>query len=214
MLASVDSDAGRAGRERKNGGGADAWVGASEREVEIACLQISRRLLYAPFKVVAFLPAAGAPPLLPLLVRVARGLFRFEPPRSGVIGPWRGWDGSPDEPGSLDRSGHAPVLRPLPGGDAPDLIVPPRAPDADTALLSLQLALRRIEGRHPRVLLDLTGWADEARSGLLETLLAIADGAVVVGTVGRTRVAELRAAAGLIPAIKTVGVVLLGAQVA
>jgi hypothetical protein len=184
------------------------WVGASEEAVEIACAQIARRLLRGSRKVVGFLAAPGVPSLLPILVRVARALFQFEPRRVGIIGPWQGWDGRADEPGSLDDKGHGPVLRPLPGVGGPELVVPPRSPDPDTALLSLQLALRRIDERFPQVLVDLTGWVRAPE--VLSVAVGLTAGTAIVAAVGRTKLTDMRRAWARVRPDKNLGVMLVG----
>ncbi|HET6283054.1 MAG TPA: hypothetical protein VFH73_18990, partial [Polyangia bacterium] len=186
------------------------WIGASEQAVEVACARIARRLRRDPLRIVGFLAAPGVPSLLPVMVRVGRALFAFEPRRVGIIGPWQDWDGTADEPGSLDVKGHGPVLRPLPGLGSPDLVVPPRAPDPDTALLSLQLALRRTDDRFPQVLLDLTGWVGPSLQDVLSVAVGLTGGTAIVAAVGLTTLTDMRRTWAKVRPDKNLGVVLVG----
>lgn len=208
MLPAVTGENGD-GHSRAGAPAPYPWMGATEQQVEIACAQIARRLLQARLKLVGFLPAPGVPALLPLMLRIAEALFRFEPRPVAIIGPWTTWDGTVGEPGNLDPKGHGPVLRPLPGAGAASLVVPPHAPDPDTALLSLQLALRRINERFARVLLDLGDWVGP-RDDVLSVAVRLTDASTVVGAVGRTGIEELRRTAVALPDDKNLGALLIG----
>src|SRR5579872_3134512 len=132
------------------------WRGAAPTEMEMACTQIARRLIAGGRKAVGFLAAPGSGDLLPLLVRLGAALFPFQQRQSAVVPAWREWDEPPPNTRRLGDDDHGPSLRPLRGEAGPTLLVPPPCPDASTAALSLQLALRRIERKFPQALIDLT----------------------------------------------------------
>ncbi|HVR63397.1 MAG TPA: hypothetical protein VMU50_15960 [Polyangia bacterium] len=185
------------------------WRGAEPTDLDLACAQIARRLIAGGRRTIGFLAAPGSGDLLPLLVRVAAALYPFQERQAAVIPDWPEWDDPPPGTPRLGAADHGPSVRPLPGAGGPTLLVPPPVPDADTAVLSLQLALRRMEQRYAQALIDLTGLAG-AGAAELAPAARLVDVITVVGTRGRTKVAELRRMAYRIPDGKSLGVVLIG----
>ncbi|HXI57950.1 MAG TPA: hypothetical protein VNO55_17920 [Polyangia bacterium] len=185
------------------------WRGAKASDLEMACAQIARRLLASGRTVVGFLPTPGSRDLVPLLVRLGRALFPFQQRQAAVVPPWRQWDDASEDALRLGDGQHAPSLRPVPGQAGPTLVVPPACPDASTAVLSLQLALRRMDRRFPQVLVDLTGLTG-IEPGNPMAVLRLVDGVAVVGRQGKTLVGELQRAAREIGDDKSLGVVVVG----
>jgi hypothetical protein len=185
------------------------WRGAKPSDLEMACAQIARRLLASGRRVVGFLPTPGSRELLPLLVRLGRALFAFQQRQTAVVPPWRQWDEAAENALRLGDGQHAPSLRTIPGDCGPTLVVPPSCPDASTAVLSLQLALRRMDHRFPQVLIDLTGLTGYEPDNPM-AVLRLVDGVAVVGRRGKTLVGELGRAAREIGDDKSLGVVVVG----
>ncbi|HEX3695826.1 MAG TPA: hypothetical protein VH374_10585 [Polyangia bacterium] len=185
------------------------WKGTSPADLELACTQIARRLIAAGKKSIGFLPAPGSGDLLPLLVRVGGALYPFAQRQAAVIPAWQRWDAPPPGAGRLGDDEHGPSLRPLGGEAGPTLLVPPLCPDASTAALSLQLALRRMDKLFPHALVDLSGLSGAAPEDRQATLRLV-DGVTVVGTRKRTTVHQLRLASQQIPNDKDLGAVLIG----
>ena len=185
------------------------WRGAAPADLELACTQIARRLIAAGRRAIGFVPVAGSGDLLPLLVRLAAALYPFQQRQAAVIPDWPTWDSAPPETRRLGADEHGPTLRPLAGEAGPTLLVPPPCPDGDTAALSLQLAVRRLEKKFPQALIDLTGFAGRDAAEIASASRLV-DGVAVVATPGRTSVASLKRASRLVPAEKNLGALLIG----
>jgi hypothetical protein len=185
------------------------WRGAKRSDLEMACAQIARRLIASGRTAIGFLPAPGCRELFPLLVHLGRALFPFQQRQSAVVPPWRQWDDAPENTRRLGDGHHAPSLRVIPGEGGPTLVVPPSCPDASTAMLSLQLTLRRMDKRFPQALIDFTSLG-EAEPDDPAAVLRLVDGVAVIGTQGKTSVHQLQRTARQIPDGKNLGVVVIG----
>ncbi len=185
------------------------WQGAAPGDLELACTQIARRLIASGRKAIGFAPSPGSGDLLPLLVRLGAALYPFQERQVAVVPDFKAWNVPPSETRRLGIDEHGPSVRPLPGAAGPTLLVPPPCPDAETAALSLQLALRRADGKYPQVLIDLSSLAGVDAVDLVAAA-RLCDGVAVVGTRGRTMVSALRRTAGRTPSDKSLGVLLIG----
>jgi hypothetical protein len=77
-------------------------------------------------------------------------------------------------------------------------------------LLSLQLALRRIDERFPQVLLDLTGWVGPSLQDVLSVAVGLTGGTAIVAAVGLTTLTDMRRTWAKVRPDKNLGVVLVG----
>lgn len=178
-----------------------SWPGIDEAEVAATCAAMARRLAASQAKAIAFLPAAGAPNLGPLLVRLADALAGFVGAKVGVIPRWRSWardPGGADDKGALRLRGMGPNVV---------AIVPPAARESRAAALALQPILWGLPEGVARVLVDLSAYTFE---GAWPGAGVLADAVIVTvparGAYARKVDALLRA----IPDGKCIGTILVG----
>jgi hypothetical protein len=166
------------------------------------CAALARRLAATDARALGVLPAAGAPNLGPLLVRLAGALAGFVGGKVGVVPRWRSWA---KDPGGADGDHGELRLRAM----GPDVVavVPPAARDSRAAALALQPVLWELPAGIVRAVFDLSGYGEE---GAWPGAGVLADGVLVAvpARVARaSRVADLLAA---IPDGKCIGTILIG----
>jgi hypothetical protein len=179
-----------------------AWPGADEGELTVACGAMARRLSASPARVIGVVPAAEAPNLGPLLVRVAGALAGFVGGRVGVVPRWRSWG---KDSGAADDDVATLRLRAM----GPDVvaIVPAASANARVAALAVQDALWSLPAGIARVLVDLSGYS---AAGHLPGAGALADGLVLAVPARRARRARVEKLLAAIPEGKALGTILVG----
>jgi hypothetical protein len=183
------------------------WPGSPDDELVAAATRIARHIVRARSRIVALLPVNGKDPLddrlAPVLLRLAEALIAFSDSSVAIIDTWRTWPWGEAVEWGQTAAHRSRWLRPrilevapVPCGDA----------SAATVALQNALAAPRPDG----VLTTLVNLGGYAGRGAVPAALGLADAAVLVVSLRRTRRRAVADVAEHVQGGKLLGAILIG----